>query len=300
MVRIDSEVRQRRRFIDHSLETAIGLLKTPTAQRMFGALAVQRADFFANNFVAVDIHDGKAKLPRIQDEQIPVIAVREGEVVRFDPKLKEQTPRQADKTRELLAGSSDPRNPGLNDFMNRLSFEYGADELRMGTARGVVVSARMIYEFPSKNKMPLLFNISGRPLVAFKYGEGAARINPSTVIHEGQHVVQRLTQPVEEVPLSGDWSDVSLRTELEAYHFQTLGIKTMHSTGYRPGKNEYVPYTVEPDGRISSHVILIDNLRRQTNEFRRDKFFPNQGLHETFARIGLDAIYLNQTGAESS
>lgn len=117
------------------------------------------------------------------------------------------------------------------------------------------------------------------------------RAAPDVIAHEFTHVIQNMIDPVRRHDAAGSFEDTSLRNELIAYNDQEYTLNEMHRQGYMAADTEPTTEHISKDGRRYSGVYLVNNLRRETNQKRRDKFFPDGKLRKKLLELGLGIHY---------
>lgn len=293
-----SEVRERHAYIDRSLENTVDVLRAPEAIELLGGMATSRAVFIENSYVVPNIRHGEVKLNNVSQNQVPIIAINADEPVKIGPQFRQQTVNQKKAMRQMLTGDTD--SSAADKLISQLTPSIGDGSVRIGTANAMVASLSDTFNLPTKNGESLPYHVHARPMMVLKYRDDAYRVNPSTIVHETEHVIQVQRKPMYEAPVDGDWSDIRLREELEAYRIQALTLKAMQGMGYVPSR-EYMPIReVTATGEYVSDIITIDRIRQRMNANREDKFYPSQELKDRLAKMGLANFYQSKTGGAIS
>jgi hypothetical protein len=299
MAFIQSESRLRHAYIERSLDNTINVLSTPEAAKILGKMATDRVRFIEDSYAVANIRHGAVSIESLTESQVPIIAIPNNEPIKIGSEFQKQTPIQLKSMRAFFNGGSGEPNPVVDRVISQLAPTLGNGDLIIGTANALALSLSDTFDFSSltNSDKSLLYQVHARPMMVLRYREDAHRVNPSTIVHETEHVLDVLRTPVYEAPKDGDWTDSRLREELRAYHIQALTLRVMEAMGYYPKKNEYLPVKkITPDGRYISDILTIDQLRQQANEDRKDKFYPSQDLKDILGKLGLDKFYTSKTG----
>lgn len=295
-----SETRSYHLYIERSLENTVELLHTPVAIAHLGEYAARITDIVENQLYPADIHHGVAVAPkRLDDERVPVVALRHGEHVLLDHRFNFQTPTQHQNTRSVLGSLVDDKEVArqLNRRRHDENASFGLarrsrlDGVRKNTAY-VSASYFHVLRDPVTSTEGITQHFETRPVMTLVCKPRETRKNPDTLVHEAQHIVQAIDTTVF---YSGNVEDNwkrNLHGELQSYLVQARCIRAMIEIGYRHQSGDRMSYN--PDGpdflSIESKAIAIDALRAAANKDCKDPCETSEPLIKNLRLAGLDSI----------
>lgn len=298
MVFISSEQREYHQVIDRTIETTETVLRTDAMRRQLGEIAVRNLLFQVDKLFVPKVRHGDI-MPqrRLDGDAIPIIAIKPDDSIVIDPGLAIPTALQ-------------------QYYMEKYFSKYTSDERQSAAYREGTVRMIEKYAYSPAAKTAISYNptaratvsrhavlanmaipamgehqarwISSRPLVSIMYRDGMPRLSPATFLHELTHVNQIVQSPIVRYDTKEEEKTGGYRNELEAYSVSALAIGALATMGYEPEPGEVVDFVVQDGVVYGGTAVKIDNLRRETNKNRKDKFFPNGTLRNTLEQQGLD------------
>lgn len=296
-----SEIREQSRFIDKSIEDTSRVLDKPVTKKELGPdKQLQLARLLARLRPAIHL-DGKIKLPdNASEDSIPVVAIKPGDSVVFEPTITKTTQNQSSKIISML-DEWKTREPGashrLVDDLNYstdfhpLSVQNGGDRTAaiVGSS-GYLPHAELDLLFSEVPTSAVLAKFYTRPVLMLSMLAGTNRTEPDVVAHELTHAKQRLEVPIRWFASQEDVNMQGLRDELEAYH---TGSQVRIGLEGRPQIAANLQRTITEDSSDNSKYmqIIVDAVRCKSGpNIAEDPYMPSPYILSELTRLGMGGI----------
>lgn len=298
-----SEQRQRHRFVDNSVENYSAILNRNSREDGYiPTVKVDNDRYLLGHLAVPNLRHGTLHMSRKalrDDDYIPIWPLLHGEAVMAAPESSYSLhPIQKKNIADFFLNRKITLEENSLDGILEKYKKLDADatdalQLKSPTTQAFVWRRLLDVTSPEITGKNRIRTMQGRPYVflAMNNEEGGtpyARSSPDTLSHELTHVRQALAEPVRRHDTAGSIEDLSLRNELGAYRDQEFVLFEMERQEYVAEENEPQSEVITEDGQRLSGVYLINNSRREINQNRRDKLFPDGKLRKRFAELGLD------------
>lgn len=237
---VRSNLRDRHRFIEQSIEGANDALRTPQVAQRLGSYAAQLADVGSRLYVP-NVRYGRLSIPKgYQDtDMVPVVAVRPQQKLRVSRDFNNFSPRQRQSATDVVRGWRPTKNTP-EEFVSRLEGEVRRTSNRTGrfrqeseelatvsyNATSVSIKGTNFTNAPQKAR----YIVKSRPFVTMEYTDGKPFGAP-IVLHEFEHVDQHEREPLVRVDSDEEEVVIDKSYELEAYHVGALCVLGLRDSG---------------------------------------------------------------------
>jgi hypothetical protein len=294
MKNVPSDVRERNRFVERSLDDTLQALGQRDIQVALGYHAVEFAGMISSAVVA-NYSDGEVTLPASYDrdtEPVPIVAVPDGAQITFSPEFYGQTSEQRDNTVEVFQSWRPIGRTAAavyDDFfptkvpLRPDAYVLPQMSLAMNLSVASLMGSRWLGSHFASPPEKGVAMIRHRPAIFLKMRAGQKAVTPDNILHEFTHYRQWQNRPVAIVHSQRSLDMAMLRDELEAYHF---GAAVAISRYIENSKRDPAAAEATP-GSTQVHVELT---RRECAMVPGDPFMPSGHLWKTLQERGLGHI----------
>lgn len=293
-----SEQKKRHGFIDASVDNYSDILtRASNKPGLIPEHNIANDRYIIDHLTVPNLRHGVLQLSKRalrSGDYIPIFPLVYGEAVTI-PAASIQSLHPFQREKALRHFSNQGIGLSQFDFDVDTDLEHNNHRVTISPGEsGFVESAQTRLHVPGIKTKNTIRYIIGRPHIFLGMNDPEDEIkhitrkNPDIVAHEFTHVTQKLIKPVARYDTYGSIEDSSLREELEAYRYQELLLNVMRQLDYSRVDGEPSSESIADNGTPSSAVYLINNYRREINQNRKDKLFPDGKLRKKFLELGLD------------
>lgn len=290
---IDSDIRERSRVIDRSIETTLDALQEPATIAMLGDTS-RYVDMLSHTVFA-NVGNGHIGLPQDYIDNttsLLVATVRDEEEVMMLPSLDTQTDKQRTATIKefvrLGASRSDAeqyseRYLSQGDKCMPLPLHPLTRAMAGMFASFDDLSDPALSAFLPKAPTPGYLQVNKRPAIVVRMASNKKQVGADVISHEVTHARQYEDRPVSIVRSQRSIDMRDLRDELEAYHVgAVLGLIERGVPKVELDQNGKVD--------LSELQYIVDSVRRSHGVDPLDPYRPSPHLLAKYGSFGLDII----------